>query len=468
MKKLLTKMLSIRNMLKVHQASGELPPSKEVYKRSCDMAWPSAIEAVLVSLIGSIDTMMVGGLGAGAIAAVGITNQPKFILLAMIFSLNVGVTAIVARRKGQNDHKGANDCLRQALVISLVMSFVMGAIGFAFARPILDFAGASVEYLDTAVTYFRIIMVSIVFTAVSLTINAAQRGAGNTKISMRTNIGANIFNLVFNYLLIHGIWIFPEMGVAGAAVASVIGAIVGCIMSINSLFKPGNFLAFDFKGGVRFDKRTLSAILSISGSAIVEQLCIRVGFFAYAKIVATLGTVAFATHQICMNVINISFAFGDGLAIASSSLVGQSLGEKRTDMAIIYGKVGQRLAFIVSTVLFFVFIFGRRLLVSLFSSDPEVIALGMVIMVVIAFSTHLQTSQVVLSGCLRGAGDTKFVALSAFVCIGILRPIVTYLLCITFGFGLIGAWIALFVDQGVRFVLSISRFSKGKWTKIEI
>lgn len=466
---LLKRFISAEYMLKPSQRTDKpLPSTKEVYTTQYRMSWPCAIESVLVSLIGSIDTMMVGGIGPAAIAAVGLTNQPKFILLAMIFSLNTGVTAVVARRKGQNDFEGANRCLRQCIIISFILSLIMGAIGILFARPILLFAGAEADVIDDAVAYFQIIMISIVFMSLSLTINAAQRGVGNTKISMRTNIGANIVNVLFNYLLINGIWIFPEMGVHGAAVATVIGNFIGCLMSILSLFHRAEFLEARAKVSWRFDKKTMGAIIGISGSAMVEQVFMRVGFFAYAKIVASLGTVAFATHQICMNVINLSFSFGDGLGVAASSLVGQSLGAKRPDMAIIYGKAGQRLAFGVSTVLFFLFLFGGRFLVSLFSNDTQVLSLGADIMIIIACTTHFQTSAVVFSGCLRGAGDTKFVALTSFISIGIIRPVLSWVLCTPLGLGLIGAWLGLLCDQLTRFILYLIRFKNGHWTKIEV
>lgn len=467
-KNFLTRVISVRYMLKPDQRKGELPDSKEVYQSTFKMAWPSALEAILVCLIGCIDTMMVGGLGSTAIAAVGITNQPKFILLAMIFSLNVGVTAIVARRKGQKDVQGANSCLRQSLIISFVLSLIMAISGFVFAKPILAFAGAQPDVIGDATAYFRIMMVSIVFLSINLTINAAQRGAGNTKISMRTNLYANIVNLVFNYLLINGIWIFPEMGVAGAAVATTIGSMVGCAMSIASLFHRAEFLEFKYKTSWKFDKKTINALISISGSAMIEQVFMRIGFFAYAKIVAGLGTTAFATHQICMYIISLSFAFGDGLSVAASSLVGQSLGAKRPDMAIVYGKIGQRMAFGISTVLFLVFIFGRKLLVDLFTNDPQIISLGAIIIIIIACTTHIQTSQIVVCGCLRGAGDTKFVALTSLISVALIRPALTWLLCFPLGMGLIGAWVALFIDQNMRLILNFTRFNRGKWTKIEV
>ena len=166
----------INQMLKHTELLGAVPTTTDVYRTFFKVAWPSALESLLVGLVGSIDTMMVGTLGENAINAVGITNQPKFILLAIIFSLNVGVTAVVARRKGQNDADGANRTMRAAILLSAAFSLTASALGFLFARPILTFAGADPIYLDDAVIYFRILCVSIVFTALNLTINAAQRG----------------------------------------------------------------------------------------------------------------------------------------------------------------------------------------------------------------------------------------------------------------------------------------------------
>lgn len=448
--------------------SNEVPTTKLAYSTMAKIAWPSALESLLISLVGAVDTIMVGSIGTGAIAAVGITNQPKFILLAVIFSLNIAITAIVARRKGENDHEKANSCLKQGIMISGFLSIVLSMIGFIFAEPIMKFAGAGSDIMNDTIVYFRLITVSIVFTALSITINAAQRGVGNTRVSMTTNVTSNVVNVIFNFLLINGIWFFPKLGVAGAGVATVLGSIAAFIMSLVSVLKNNGFLHIDFHSAWKFDKATLKLISNLGSSALVEQLFLRVGFFAYAKVVAELGTVAFATHQICMNILNFSFGIGDGLGIASSSLVGQSLGAKRPDLAILYGRIGQRIAFCVSTLLFFIFIFGSKVLVGIFSSDPEVILLGSEIMIILAIITHAQTSQVVYSGCLRGAGDTKFVALVSLVSVGILRPILTYLMCLPFGWGLIGAWISLVIDQVIRFFACSWRFKKGTWTKIKL
>lgn len=461
-------LFSVKSLLGKNRALGELPTEREVYSRAFKISWPCTLETVLVGLVGSVDIMMVGGLGSSAIAAVGLTNQPKYMLLALIRSLNVGVTAISARRKGENDYEGANKCLRQSVILSFVISMTMAILGYFYARNILTFAGAGNDIIDDSVAYYKILMISIVFTSLSLTMNAAQRGIGKTKISMKTNVMANIFNLIFDYLLINGVWGFPKMGVRGAATATVIGSIVAFIMSVKSLLKKDEFLELKLKANWKFDRKTTSTLMNISGSAAIEQIFMRMGFFSYAKIVATLGTVAFAVHQICMNMIDISFYCGEGLGVAAASLVGQNLGAKRPDKAIIYGKANQRMSTIVSITLFFVFIFGRKFLISIFNNEPDVIALGAQVMLIIAVTTLVQTSQTVFMGCLRGAGDTKFVAGISIFSIGILRPFTAWLFINPLNLGLAGAWISLGIDQLIRYLLGRMRFNSGNWTKIKV
>ncbi|MBQ9119598.1 MAG: MATE family efflux transporter [Lachnospiraceae bacterium] len=464
----LAALFSTAHMLKKTQQLGEIPSTGSAYRTFFQVAWPSALESLLVGLVSAVDTMMVGTLGENAINAVGITNQPKFILLAVIFSLNVGVTAVIARRKGQKDQDGANHTLRVVIQLSFLLSLLTSTLGFLFAKPLLLFAGADAVYLEDAITYFRILCVSILFTSLNLTINAAQRGCGKTKISMMTNIVANLVNLCFNYLLINGIWIFPKLGVKGAAIATAMGAMAACAISVTTLLRKNGYLSLRRKSKWTISAEILSPIFRVSSSAFVEQVFMRIGFFAYAKIVAGIGTTEYATHLICMNILNLSFCFGDGFAIAASALVGQNLGAKRPDLSTIFGKVGQRIAFLASTGIFLLFLFGRYSLVELFSKDPEIIELGSTILILMALSTHFQTSQVVLNGCLRGAGDSKYVAITSMISIAVIRPILTYVLCYPAGFGLAGAWISLIIDQAFRFVAGFVRFSGGRWAKIEL
>jgi len=464
----LANFFSVNHMLKKEQLIGTLPPSREIYGNFIKIAWPSALEALLVAMILAVDTIMVGKLGKEAITAVGISAQPRFLLLAIIFSLNTGITAVTARRKGQGDQKGANRTVRSGIIISASLSIIMAVLGYMFARPILVLSGAESSYLPDAITFFHVLMFSIPFQALNLTINAAQRGCGKTKISMWTNVISNLVNITFDVFLIYGVGFFPRLEVRGAAIATTLGAISAFIISLTTLMRKNGYLNFHFKAGWAFDKMVLNPIMKVSSSALVEQVFVRIGFFLYAATVARIGQTEYATHIICMNILTLSFSFGDGLSIAASALVGQNLGKKRPDLSIIYGKTGQRLAFMISSVIFLVFIFGRTFLVSLFSQDPAVVALGANIMIIAALGTHMQTSQVVFNGCLRGAGDTAYVAIISLISVALIRPFLTWFLCYPMGFGLYGAWVALIVDQSCRLVFSYKRFSGGKWAAISL
>ncbi|MFI3283480.1 MAG: MATE family efflux transporter [Erysipelotrichaceae bacterium] len=468
MKNYIIRFFSVDYMLSSKQDSSHLKDTFSYYHQLFKIAWPSALESVLIFLISAVDLMMVGTLGTLAIAAVGITNQPRLIVLALISSLNVGVATIVARRFGENDQIKANKCLRQAIMLNIMIAITMSSLAFIFADKVLTFAGADAEYIDLAITYFQPLMLSIPFTSVSLTINAAQRGAGRTKISLRTNLAANIVNVILNFLLINGIWVFPTLGIQGAGIATLIGSSVGCFMSIFSLFSYDGFLSIYHKVGFHFDLQTLSSINKISSSALIEQMCLRIGIFMFMRIVADFGSTAFATHQACSSIQEISFAFGDGISVATSALVGQSLGKKRIDEAEVYGKTGQRVAFCISSLLSLIFLFAGTRLVALYDNSSEVLSMASMVMIIMACTTHFQTSRIVMNGALRGAGDTKFVAFSSMMCVAILRPLSAFIFCTKLGLGLNGAWMAMWLDQATRAVLGYQRFSSGKWTSIKI
>ena len=464
----LARIYSCDNMVKESMKAGEIPATRAIYRRTLNMAVPATTETVLVGIMGIIDTIMVGTISTAAIAAVGITNQPRFIVLSVIVALNVGVTAIVARRKGEGDLTSARSSLKQAIIISLIFSLFVSAAASVFAYPLLTFAGASSDIIDDSVMFFRTTMLSVPLAALGMTIIAAQRGAGNTRISMWTNLAANVVKVIFNFLLIGGHLGFPRLGIRGAAIATIIGFSVAFVMSLYSVAGRSSELNIMSLAGWKFDKRTLSGFANVGSGALVEQLFMRFGFFMFVRVVAGLGTMALVIHQICMNIVMLSFGFAEGLGIASGSLVGQNLGAKRPDMAMIYGKVCQRIGLTLSTIMSFVFIFGRKGLIRMFTSEEEIITTGSYLILILALITIAQISQFVISGALRGAGDAKYVAFAALVTIGVLRPGLAWVFAYPMDMGLIGIWLAFLVDQVTRLSLNYTRFSTGKWMHIRL
>ncbi len=464
------------SLVKPQYRLGELPSGPDAYRNVMRIALPSVAEMVLVSLISSIDMMMVGNvLGAEALSSVGLPTQPRMLMLCMFFAMNVGVTSIVARRKGEQRQQEANNTLRNALMLVLMMSLVISTIGLSFAVPLLRLAGGdtaeSQKVFDDAVTYFRIMTYALPIDALSMCICAAQRGVGNTKITMRVRVLSNLTNMFFNFCLIGGNLGFPRMEVAGAALASLIGISVGLLLALGTVLVGGKhkgYLHLTLHDKWRFEKDTMKAITKVSGNAAVEQLGMRFGFFVYARILFSLGTEMYAANQICMQLLNLTFTFGDGLGVAGTALVGQNLGAKRWDLSMLYGKICQRYAVIVSIILGTVIVLFRFPLAGLYigANTPNadiVIQYAAQTMLVLAAVQPFQISSVVLSGSLRGAGDNLYVAAVATCCVSIVRPIMAYIAVHVLHLALAGTWIFGLSEIVLRFLCFYPRFASGKW-----
>lgn len=434
------------------------------------MAWPAVLESFFVAFAGMVDSLMVSTIGAYAVAAVGLTTQPKFIALAMFLAINVAVSAIVARRKGQDDRYGANQTLLLALLLVVVAGTLVSLAGVCFADPLIRLCGSAEDTHESAVLYFRIIVGGMMFNIISLVINAAQRGAGRTRIAMKTNVTANLVNMAGNYLLIGGNFGFPALGIKGAALATVFGTVVACGMSIASILSKTSFVSipYIFEKKVKPAVDTLQTIVRIGSNIFVEQILMRIGFMSVAVMAAKLGTEAFAAHQVGMNVMSLSFSFGDGMQAAAVALIGRSLGEQNADMAKLYGRICQRMGNVISFVLAFVYILGGEGLYRLYFAEEHIVAMGVVIMRLIVVIVMLQIAQVIYMGCLRGAGDVFFTTLASTFSVTIIRPLASYLFCYALGLGLMGIWLGVLGDQISRFVLTNWRFRSGAWTKIKI
>ena len=462
--------------LKVNKRIPEGVKSKELYRDIIRIAWPSFIELLLTQLASMVDLMMVGSIGGKAhpeigtqaLAAVGLTTQPKFLLMAAFIAMNTGVTALVARNKGTNDSKQANLVVRQGLLFTFCVTVILSILGAIFARPMVIFMG-STEAIVTkwATQYLQIQMIGFLSFALTSTITASLRAVGDSKTCMIYNLIANVVNVIFNWLLIYGNLGFPELGVAGASLATVLGQVVAFIMAFTVLLRGNEFLKLEFKLGFKPDKTVLGNMVNIGFPAMVEQLLMRAGMIIFAKTVATLGTTAYATHQVCMNIQALSFMTGQAFSVSATTLMGQSLGKRRTDMAQAYCSRTRYVGFAFSILLALTFVFFGGNIVGLYNSDPEIIRIGGQIMLFVAFLQPFQSSQFIIAGGLRGAGDTKATAIFTFITVLLVRPIVAITL-VKLGLGLYGAWAAMATDQILRSTLVLARYNSGKWKLIKL
>jgi len=466
----------IRKIFSLKLPNNENTPSQgELYRRFIAIAWPSTLEGALISIISSVDTMMVGRLGSAAIASVGLTSQPRLILLVLATALCVGTTALVARRKGANDREAANQAFAQSFMLATILGFIIMTVGYFGAPFLMDLAGANEDTRAFSITYFRVISLAFVFNCWSLCICAAMRAIGKTKITLVTNLSANLVNVCLNYCLIEGHFGFPALGVKGAAIATAIGTFVASMIALVFALRPNGYLKLSLAKMLHFDKTSLKALLSVGSSSAAESACLRVGFLINSKMVAGLGTSAFAAYQIVNQVAGLSFTLGDGLATAGATMVGQSLGAKRKDLARVQVTIARKLSMVTSlTLMLFLFCFHRQLGM-LFTDEEDVIFAVSLSLYVLIAGVIPQNGRVVYSGCLRGAGDTRYVALCALLSVTILRPLLTYLFCYPLNsvfphllFQIIGPWLSFGLDALFRDLMLRRRISQGKWVNIKL
>ena len=465
------------NNLKVSKHLPEGVHSKELYRDIIRIAWPSFVELILTQLASMIDMMMVGSiggaanpeLGAQALSAVGLTTQPKFLLMTAFMAMNTGVTALVARYKGLGNKEKANLVVRQGLLFTFFAALILSVLGFVFARPMVIFMGSTEEHVTVwATQYLQIQMAGFMTMALTSTITASLRGVGDSRSSMIYNLIANVVNVFFNWMLIYGNLGMPKMDVAGASLATVIGQLVAFAISLYIILRGNGFLKLEFRRGFMPDKETLGNLLNIGIPAAIEQLLMRAGMIIFTKTVASLGTIPYATHNVCMNIQALSFMTGQAFAVSATTLMGQSLGRRRPDMAQAYCSRTRRVGMILAILLGLIFAFFGGAIVSLYNKDPDIVRMGGRIMLFVAALQPLQTSQFIIAGGLRGAGDTRATAIITFITVLLVRPTTAILLVNLTDLGLYGAWIALALDQLLRSMLVLFRYQSGKWKTIKI
>ena len=446
-------------------------------RRALSTAWPAMAESFFVTLAGMIDTMMVSTLGPSAVSAVGLTQQPKFIGLTLFFGLNVAVSALVARRKGEQRRENACTVFLTALALTLIFCAVITAVFVALAPQMMALAGSNPDTHDDAVTYFRIIMGGTIFNVLTMIINSAQRGSGNTRLSMVTNLTSSVVNVIFNYLLINGNLGFPALGIRGAAIATVLGTVVSAFMAVFSLTRQSSYVRIQdvLARRLRPTRSDARAIWRLTYNTSLENIAMRVGFLATALVAARLGTDEFAVHNVEMQLLGLGFAFADGMQVAAIALTGESLGAGRKEEARAYGQICQRIGLLISVLLSLLLLVAGRWFTGLFftadmppAQKETLIDMGVRINYFIMVIVLLQISQIIFSACLRAAGDVRYTLVAALISVSFIRTAVTVVLVYVFHLRLDGIWFGILSDQLSRFILMSTRFRQGKWVDLKI
>ncbi|MGN0404392.1 MAG: MATE family efflux transporter [Bariatricus sp.] len=426
--------------------------SLSVKKEVWEIGGPAIVESLFTTFASIIDTKMVSALGVAAISAVSVTNQPRLFIFCIFFAINVAISALVARCMGQKDRRKANEFLVSAFILAVIACIVISIICVVAAKPIMILCSGQKDTMALSIAYFRIVMGGMIFNTLFMLINSALRGCGYTKLTMQTNIVSSLVNICCNYLLIEGHFGFPRLGINGAAIATVTGTAVALVVSIVKLFDEKYFVnaRYIIKEHIRISKETCIEFFDMWKNICIENLMTRVGFLISSMITARIGSFDMSIYSIGMTLMNITFAFGDGLQSAAVALIGRSIGEKRVDKVKDFMVAVQKCGLECSIVIGLLYAVFGRLYYSFFSSDTLFINKGMVVSFIIAIIGPIQVAQIIFNGALKSMGCTKETLFAAVISVTIVNPVVAFVLTYMMGMGIWGVWISIFVSQLTR------------------
>lgn len=437
------------------------------------IAMPVLLELVMGTLFGMVDMIMLGNSGTGAgitasIAAIGITNQYLFIGLSLASALTTGATAMIARYIGAGRDDKIESVLRHILILTLAfIAIPITIFGFLNTDAIMRFIGAEQDTIQVGRMYFQVVIIGFTFQAINFAVFAAMRGAQDTKSPMRINLVANAVNVVGNAILIYGLFGFPRLGVTGAGISTACSQIVAFVLAMRYLLAGKQKVKLS-RMQFAFDRNILYNLVKIGVPAAIEQVLFRVGILLYVRTVAGLGTTVYATHQLSLNILMLSFTIGQAFGTAASTLTGRSLGMDDPDLAERYILESKNYGVILSIFVALGFFFFSPTIMRLYTSDPEIILLASGVLKIIAFIQPFQSSQFILAGGLRGAGDTMWTLVSTGIGVLVVRNVAAWGLVNVLQMGLTGAWIALIFDQLIRWILITWRMRSGKWKYISL
>lgn len=432
------------------------------------LAWPVIVDNMLVTMVRMMSLMLVGHLGVAAISAVGLTNQLVMLGMTLFMALGVGATALVARFRGAGLRSGACDVVRQATTISAILAALAALVGWIYAEPMLRVLGAGDDVVAAGLVFFRLSFLTLIVTAPGITIASCLRGAGDTRTPMNVNLVANAVNILLLLWLINGGLGVPALGLVGAALAMIGARVISLVLFILSLTHGHGWLHLDGGGWLSLDVGFMHRVARIGMPNALEQLTMRGGQLVFTRLVLSLGTAVYAAHQIGINISSLAFMPAFGMGAAATTLVGQNLGRNDPARAERLGLETGRLAMVMAGGFALLYLVFAPQLVSLYTTDPEVIRSGALVLRIMAVAEPAVAVWFSLSGALRGAGDTRWPLYISAAAVWGVRLVLAYMLALTLGMGLVGVWIAISLDHCTRAILVYRRFRQGRWKTMKV
>jgi putative MATE family efflux protein len=388
-------------------ASGGIPALR---RRVLGLAGPIIGENLLETMLGIVDTLLVAGLGAVAIAGVGGALQVMFFLIAALSALAVGASVLVAQAVGGNDTLRASRLARQSLLWSAILSIPLAIGGLLLSSSIVGVFGLEPEVAQIAISYLEVTMGTVVVLVALLIGGGVLRGAGDSRTPMVVTAIANVVNVGLAYAMIYGHFGLPALGAVGSAWATFLARALALVLLLRALWRGRNGVSIGASAGRSWWPNVDVArdVLRIGVPAALEQVLVSAAFFGLTIIVAHLGTEVLAAHRIAFNALSLSFLPGIGFGIAATALVGQSVGARRIEEGAAAARIATTWATVWMTVIAGAIVIFAEPILRLYTADQAVIAAGAAGLRVVALAQPFWAILFVQSGGLRGTGNTRF------------------------------------------------------------
>lgn len=448
-------------------------PGKIIWK----LAWPVMLEQVLVMMVQYVDTAMVGAIGPNATAAVALTTSTNWLMNGIIAGVAIGFSVPVGNYIGAKLYDKARDVVRQSVMAVFAVGAVLTAIMLLLAPHLPYWLGGDPEICPDATSYISIVCLSYIASTSIQVCSSILRCTGDTSTPLIFNVSTNLINMVLNFLLIYEpreISVFglsfnmwgAGLGVSGAAIATAIANMFSGVMLLRALFLKKFPCNISTKDKFRFDKEIWSDMVRVGTPVTFDRVCISFGQILMTAMVTSLGTASLAAHSLGITAESITYMPGYGFSAAATTLVAQSLGAGRKDLAKKFSSICVIGCVIMMSALGVVLFFFGGNIVSLFTPSAEVVLLSAAALKVEALAQPFFALTNSIAGTFRGARKTKWLFLFGLAGMWLVRLPVCYIMTHFTTLGLTGAWIGMAGDLTVRGIVSFIVYRTGSWLEV--
>lgn len=428
------------------------------------LTWPIFLEVFLFTLMGVADTFMLSALADDAVAGVGAANQFIHITILILEVIGNGASIVVAQYLGSKRYEEVPKIAAVAITMNLVIGLVLSTFFVLFSKQMMLAMNLHGDVLIYADKYLAIIGGGIFLQALINATAAIVRVHGWTRQTMYVSVAMNVLHIIGNYILIFGKFGFPELGVQGAAISSVISRIIALAIFFWLLYQALEF-RIDFKYYLSLPKEYIKKILAIGIPSALEQVLYQGCQITFLYYVTFLGSEALAARQYAYNISMFTYLFAMAIGSGTAIIIGRYVGANRKDDAYeqLWVSVKWAISFTLVMVVF-VMIF-RYPLMRIFTDNPEVIKIGTSVLLLSILLETGRTFNITIINTLRAAGDAKYPVVIGFFSMVCMSLTLGYFLVFHLHLGLVGVWLAIAADEWCRAILVFFRWKSRKWER---